>query len=222
MNNTLTGLGLALVLALLAALIGPWFINWSVYRDEFAAQASALVGAPVTVSGAVDARLLPSPYVRFRDLTAGRGPGRLAVAEVEIEFAIAPLLRGEFRAERVKIVRPRLEIAVRPDGAVEAPFSVAQGSARAERISFDRAEIIDGAVSVKGASGDFLLDRLNGVAEAGSLKGPYRFEGEGSAFGRSAGLRLSTGRADAADQLSWYDNEWGFSSRMSDTAVAMA
>jgi len=22
--------------------------------------------------------------------------------------------------------------------------------------------------------------------------------------------------------LSWYDNEWGFSSRMSDTAVAMA
>ncbi|GLK67966.1 AsmA family protein [Hansschlegelia plantiphila] len=197
MNNTLTGLGLALVIALVAALIGPQFINWTAYRGDFAGAASAVLGAPVTVAGSVDARLLPSPYVRFRDVTAGAGKQRLAVAEVEIQLAVAPLLRGEFKAERLKLRRPRLDVAAAADGTVETPFSSSgRGSGEAERISFDRAEIVDGAVTVASPAGLVMIHHIDGVAEAGSLKGPFRFEGVARSRGVTAAVRLSTGRVD--------------------------
>ncbi|RXF72042.1 AsmA family protein [Hansschlegelia zhihuaiae] len=201
MNNTLTGLGLALVLALLAALIGPWFVNWTAYRDDFAAQASALVGAPVEVKGAVDARLLPSPYVRFRAISAGTGATRASIDEVEIELAFAPLLRGEVKAERVKLVRPRLGVEVAADGGVRTAFSSAGAKGGAERVSFDRAEIVDGLVHVTAPSGRWTLDRISGVAEAGSLAGPFRFEGAAGPGGRRVEARLSTGRADASGAM---------------------
>ncbi|MFC3692075.1 AsmA family protein [Chenggangzhangella methanolivorans] len=200
MNNTLTGLGLALVLALVAALIGPWFVNWTAYRDDFARQASALVGAPVTVSGAVDARLLPTPYVRFRNIHSGAGATRLAVDEVEIELAIAPLLRGEFKAERVKLVRPKLGVEATADGAVRTAFSAGRAGA-AERVSFDRAEIIDGEIALKAPWGASALGAISGFAEAGSLAGPYKFEGSAGPQERRIDLRLATARADASGAL---------------------
>lgn len=200
MNNTLTGLGLALVLALLAALIGPWFVNWTAYRDDFARQASALVGAPVAVSGAVDARLLPTPYVRFRGLSSGQGATRFAIDEVEIELAIAPLLRGEFKAERVRLVRPKLGIEATEDGTVRTAFSTGRKTAPG-RVSFDRAEIVDGEVTLKAPWGVSALSRIAGLADAGSLAGPYRFEGTAGPDGRRLDLRVSTSRADASGAL---------------------
>ncbi len=201
MNNFLTGLGLALVLALLTALIGPYFINWNAYRDDFATQASALLGVPVKVAGAVDARLLPSPYLRFRDLTAGDGQRRLSVAEVEITLSFGALLRGEFKGERVKAVRPRLTLAVAPDGSVGTPFSAAARKTNADRISFDRAEIVDGALVALTAAGPLTVERIDGIAEAGSLAGPFRFEGAAGAAGRRGAVRLSTGRTDPSGQI---------------------
>lgn len=199
MNNALTGLGLALVLALVAALIGPWFIDWNAYRDDFAAQASALIGAPVTVSGDVDARLLPSPYVRFRGVTAGSGDARLEASEIEITLAVGPLLRGEAKAERVKLVRPVLTLAADANGVLTTPFGGGARSARdADRISFDRAEIVDGALRLATPAGRLALTAIDGVAEAGSLRGPVRFEGGATTDSGRATLRLSTAKADEA------------------------
>ena len=43
MQTTLLGLGIAIILALLAALIGPYFVNWNDHRAFFEAEASRLV-----------------------------------------------------------------------------------------------------------------------------------------------------------------------------------
>ncbi|MET0314696.1 MAG: AsmA family protein, partial [Hansschlegelia sp.] len=141
MNNTLTGLGLALVLALFAALVGPYFVDWSAYRDDFAREAGRLIGAPAKVAGDVEVRLLPTPYARFHGLSAGEGKRRLAVDEVEIELAFTALLKGEFKAERLLLRRPKLEIEVDADGAVATPFTGKRAAGEADRVSFDRAEI---------------------------------------------------------------------------------
>lgn len=197
MNNTLTGLGLALVLALVAALVGPWFVNWTAYRDEFARQASLLVGAPVQLTGAVDARLLPSPYLRFRGLTSGTGAARLTVDEVEFELGVASLLRGELKAERLKLVRPKLGIEVRADGRTRTAFSGAgRSTASPDRVSFDRAEIVDGSVVATTPGKVHFVTRIDGVAEAGSLAGPFKFEGGATVSGERLETRLSTARAD--------------------------
>lgn len=202
MNNTLTGLGLALVLALVAALIGPWFVNWTAYRDDFARQASALVGAPVQFTGAIDARLLPSPYLRLRGMTAGQGAARLTIDEIEIELGFAPLLRGELKAERIKLVRPQLGVEALADGRVRTAFSAAGRKPSApDRVSFDRAEIVGGAIVAATPAGPRYVTKIAGVAEAGSLAGPFRFEGSADVAGQSVEARLSTARLDEKGAL---------------------
>ena len=71
MQATLLGLGIALILALVAALVGPPFVDWSQYRSVFETQVSRLVGMPVRVNGAIEARLLPTPSMVLRDIEAG-------------------------------------------------------------------------------------------------------------------------------------------------------
>ena len=61
MQTTLLGFAIALILALLAALVGPLFIDWNNYRPRFESEASRLVGLPVRVGGAIDVRILPTP-----------------------------------------------------------------------------------------------------------------------------------------------------------------
>src|SRR6266540_2594909 len=66
-QTTLLGIAIALILALVTALVGPYFVDWNRYRAEFETQASRITGLTVNINGAVEARLLPTPT-----LTLGR------------------------------------------------------------------------------------------------------------------------------------------------------
>src|SRR3954467_9050864 len=70
-QTTLLGLAIAFIIALLAALVGPYFVDWNKFRPQFEAEASRIVGAKVSVEGALDARLLPSPTLRLRSVAVG-------------------------------------------------------------------------------------------------------------------------------------------------------
>jgi uncharacterized protein involved in outer membrane biogenesis len=60
-QTTLLGLAIAFIIALIAALVGPYFIDWSQFRPQFETEASRVIGTQVRVGGALDARLLPTP-----------------------------------------------------------------------------------------------------------------------------------------------------------------
>src|SRR3954452_12596702 len=75
-QTTLLGLAIAFILALLAALIGPYFIDWNQFRPQFEAEAAVIIGAPVRVAGNLDARLLPAPSLRLRSVTVGGAKDR--------------------------------------------------------------------------------------------------------------------------------------------------
>ncbi len=61
LSRILVTIGGLLVVALFAALIAPYFVDWTNFRREFEAQATQILGKPVVVHGSVDARLLPFP-----------------------------------------------------------------------------------------------------------------------------------------------------------------
>ncbi len=65
-----------IVLALTAALVGPYFVDWSSYRADFEREASAILGRKVTVQGEATAKLLPFPSVTFSDVSVGGGAER--------------------------------------------------------------------------------------------------------------------------------------------------
>ena len=63
---------LHIILALVAALVGPHFVDWDNYRGEFEARASRLTGLELRVAGPIDARLLPTPILMLHGIEIGR------------------------------------------------------------------------------------------------------------------------------------------------------
>ena len=91
MQTTLLGLAIAFIIALVAALVGPHFINWNQFRPQFEAEAAKVIGAPVRVDGALDARLLPTPTLRLSSVTVMFGPIPGANVQIKIGNPASPV-----------------------------------------------------------------------------------------------------------------------------------
>src|SRR5215470_2226059 len=89
-QTTLLSIGMAVILALVAALIGPIFIDWGQYRAVIESETSQIVGVPVRVGGAIDVRLLPTPSLKLTNVHIG--PAALAekvtVVGLAMEFGL--------------------------------------------------------------------------------------------------------------------------------------
>lgn len=192
-------IGGLLVLALSAALIAPYFIDWTNYRADFEREAANILGRKVTVRGAASARLLPFPSVTFSDVVVG-GAGSepaLTVEEFSMDAELAPFMSGEFRIFDMRLVRPAALVTVGADGAIDwamrpsTPFEPTH-------ISLEKLTIEDGWVTVRhAASGrEHVLSEIDVSASARSLVGPWRIDGTLRADGQKTELSASTGRAD--------------------------
>ncbi len=104
LQNTLLGLAIAIILALVAALVGPLLIDWGSHRSLFEAEASRLIGVDVRVTGAIEARLLPTPSLTLHDIAIGSsGDDQIRARSLGFEFALGPLMRGEWQAAEVHL-----------------------------------------------------------------------------------------------------------------------
>jgi large subunit ribosomal protein L24 len=95
-QTTLLGLAIAFIIALVGALIGPYFIDWNQFRPQFETEATRVVGAPVRVGGELDARLLPTPSLRLRSVVVGGANdlGKVRADKLDVEFSLGSLMRG--------------------------------------------------------------------------------------------------------------------------------
>ncbi len=195
MQTTLLGLAIAIILALVAALVGPLLVDWGGYRSMFEAEATRLVGLDVRVTGAIDARLLPSPQLTLHDIEIGHaGQDGVRARVLGIEFALSPLMRGEWRATEMHLTGPQLKLGLDDAGHLQAP-NVAIGF-DPDALSIDRLSVEDGKLTLADAtSGNSVtLDRLWFNGEARSLLGPFKGEGAANVGGDLYPFRLSTGR----------------------------
>ena len=116
-----------MVVALFAALIAPWFIDWTDFRKEFEREASRIMGKPVVVHGSVDARLIPFPTVTLNDVRVGAsqdGEPLIQVAQFSMSAELAPFLSGEAPAYAdyaLFSVYQWARIAGAPDALAEDP-----------------------------------------------------------------------------------------------------
>jgi len=195
LQTTLLGLAIAIIVALVTALVGPLLVDWGGYRSMFEAEATRLVGLDVHVAGAIDARLLPSPQLALHDITIGRGGDeKIGARLLAIEFALGPLMRGEWRASEMHLVGPQLRLGIDASGHVQAPGVVIGFDPDA--LSIDRLGIEDGTVTLADAAsgGSLTLDHVWFNGEARSLLGPFKGEGAATLGGELYPFRLGTGR----------------------------
>ena len=137
MQTTLLGLAIAFIIALIAALVGPYFIDWNQFRPQFETEATRVLGAPVRVGGALDARLLPTPSLRLRSVVVGGANdlGKVRADKLDVEFSLGSLMRGEWRANELTINGLALDLGLDPQGRIDWP---ALDRNLQSRIAFDR------------------------------------------------------------------------------------
>ena len=90
---------------MIAALVGPYFIDWNQFRPQFEAEATRIIGTPVRVGGKLDARLLPAPSLQLRSVVVGGANdlGKVRADKLDVEFSLSSLMRGEVRATELTI-----------------------------------------------------------------------------------------------------------------------
>ena len=195
MQNTLLALAIAIILALLAALVGPLLIDWGTHRSLFEAEASRLIGVEVRVTGPIEARLLPTPSFTLHEVEIGeRGEREIRAKLVGVELALGPLLRGDWQASEVHLVGPRVNLGLDASGKLVAPSLPIKFSP--DNLSIDRLSVEDGTLALADAANGAraMLTGLWFNGEARSLLGPFKGEGAATIGGELYPFRLTTGR----------------------------
>src|SRR5690349_9846682 len=194
-QTTLLGLAIAFILALAAALIGPYFIDWNQFRPQFEAEATRIVGAPVRVAGGLDARLLPTPTLRLRSVVVGGANdlGKIRADKLDVEFSLGDLMRGEWRANQLNVDGLALDLGLNQQGKVDWPAW--NGSFNFASLAIDKLNLT-GRVALHDAASRGTLE-LNDIAFSGdvrSLAGAVRGDGSFSVDGTRYPFRVSSGQ----------------------------
>jgi len=194
LQTTLLGLAIAIILALVTALVGPLLVDWGSYRATFETEAGKLVGASVRIAGAIDARLLPSPQLTLRDVAVGEGYRAIRTRTLAIEFALGPLMRGEWHASELYLDAPQIKISIDTQGRAQAPALAMNFDPNG--VGVERLTIADGKLVLGDAAngGSVTLDKLSFSGEARTLLGPFKGEGALSIDGERYPYRISAGR----------------------------
>lgn len=196
MQSTLLGIAIVLILALVTALVGPFFVDWNRYRGVLETEATRLVGLDVRVRGPVDVRLLPSPSLTLQGVEIGR-PGeeqKLQARSLAVEFSLGSLIRGELRAADMRVAGAEFSLGIGPSGQLAWPQ--ASLAFDPDALSIERLTVEDArAVLTDAASGArTVLEKMWFNGDLRSLAGPLKGEGAFVVGGELYGYRVVAGR----------------------------
>ncbi|MCB1383800.1 MAG: AsmA family protein [Notoacmeibacter sp.] len=190
---------------LAAALILPWFVNWSSYKADFEREASAILGRAVSVKGKAEARLLPFPSVTFSEVEVAGPDGGAPVMTAKtfsMDAELAPFLRGEILIFDMRLDRPVLRLVSGADGQLDLALRP-QAPPGVSQVTLESVKVTNGTVVLThGSSGtEHRLDGIDGEVSADTLAGPWRAQARARADGQDLALSLSTATPDADGRL---------------------
>ncbi|WP_419911048.1 AsmA-like C-terminal region-containing protein [Hoeflea sp.] len=194
-----------LVLVLFGALIGPYFVDWSSYRQEFEREAGRILGQKVQVLGEADARILPFPSVSFDNVVVGEskdGRPMMTVDRFSMDAELAPFLSGEIRIFDMRIENPKAIVRLSPTGeldwALRSQKTLPGDSLTLENITVSGGEAL--VLDEQNGREHWLRD-LNMQMSAKSIAGPWNMEGNAGIDGYRTGFALTTGARTDEDRI---------------------
>ncbi len=178
MRTILTIIAVALVAVMSVALVAPYLIDWSAQRGAIEARLNAITGADVSLTGPVELRVLPTPYLALGEgLVSAPGPdgAKLSFASARVELALVKLASGQIRFSDIRLEKPVLTLTRGSDGALKLPPVQMAGL---HSTGFDRLRMADGRVKIVGAGAGAEISGVEIDAAAPSLDGPARLSGQ--------------------------------------------
>lgn len=205
MNSVLSYIAGLIILLLLAALVGPTFVDWNQFRNQIEAQGTKLTGRELKIGGDIRFVVLPAPHLTLNDvslsnLEGGANPDFLRFGQIDAEVALAPLLSGEVTVSSVTVARPQVHLEIMRDGRSNWRGLVAdslreEGLFGLASISLEKVTFDDGTITFfdHRSERSWRVDHLNGAVMATSLLGPIRANLKFTANEIPLALRLAVG-----------------------------
>jgi uncharacterized protein involved in outer membrane biogenesis len=204
-NTVYIGAGVAIILALVTALVGPYLVDWTAYRAAFEARAEAILGHPVTVLGTADAQILPNPSLTFTDVRVGDPDDPIVtIGRISARLELFPLISGDIQIIDMQVEGPTAKVRIAEDGRFEwlSTRNLAAGSAL-QRVTLDQLDVTDGTLRIEDVRRNqtYEVTGINAAVDARALTGPWRFDGNAFVGGVPTSIRIATGELGADGQL---------------------
>lgn len=195
MGRLLTAIGVLIVVLLIALVAAPFFIDWTEQKPTIEREVTALIGLPIRIDGTVDVSLLPSPTIALGGVRLGAEGGEASVETLQLELSIGSLVKGEVHVTNVRLVNPKLTLAIGLDGRLQGrPPDTDLSAVGIERIDVEggQVEIVDRRQNTR-----LVIDNLAFSGSAAALAGPWKAEGGARVDGMPFAFTLQTGRVEA-------------------------
>jgi uncharacterized protein involved in outer membrane biogenesis len=195
--------GIALVLAVTAAFIAPYVMDWGSYRAAIESYGSKVTGRQVTVAGDISGRLFPWPKLTIRNVKVANPPGSsmpdfVTADEVDVQMTLAGLLGGEIRVEGIDIVRPVVAFERLGNGQGSWHLKSDAGASELrllDRIKLDQITVTDGVIHLidNRRAGSATITDVNATLAAQDFAGPWRMRGTAAYHDRPIEIAVNTG-----------------------------
>lgn len=125
---------LSVVIVLVAlALIVPFLIPTSTYKDQIESRVKAATGRDLKLGGELKLSILPSLELSASDVAFGNRPGAsrkdmATLKGLNLKLKLAPLLSGRFEIVALELVEPSIVIEVDKDGKANWQFDKPAGT----------------------------------------------------------------------------------------------
>lgn len=189
MNTVLSYIAGLVAVLLIAALVGPTFVDWNRFRGEFETQGQKLTGREVKIGGDISFVILPAPHLTMNDVSLanvanGDNADFIRIGQVDAEVALAPLLSGAISVSSVKVTRPQIHLEIAANGhnnwrdLVAAAPMHEEGLFGLSSVSLEKATFEEGTITFVDhrSKRNWRVEHLNGDVIATSLVGPIRAE----------------------------------------------
>lgn len=188
-------------MALVAALVGPFLVDWTAYRATFEQNAERLLGHKVRVLGEADATILPIPSLTFTDVRVGTAEDPLMTVErFAMRVELAPLLQGKIKVIDMRLEKPIVQLSLDESGRLDWMMGFGPGDEARnidpDSVMLSDVDIKDGTVELTDARTGKVhkLTDINVALDATSLIGPFKMDGGARYNGTPLTMRIATGR----------------------------
>ncbi len=178
------------------ALIGLFAMSWLLDRDalrrSIEAQVRAVAGLELTIRGPIEISIFPASYIAFSQVTLSQPDSEqtsLQVESLRANLRLLPLLVNRFEIADLTLVRPRVTVAIAPDGTsnwsplIEA-FTDSAKAGAAKQLTFSEIRIEGGVVRYSDSHNAERFDDLNlslawpSISRSFAAAGQFNWRGE--------------------------------------------